>query len=146
MTTPQVVRADPAMRRKAVLIVIAGTVAAIVAIGYGLPWLERWVTDAIVAGNIAARRAVCLGAGAAVIGLALVVAVSGVNMVRIGRRVTGAGRFPPPGLRVLRDTRVVAGRQAVIIGRLQATLGLVILGCAAALLGIGGYVVVWLWP
>ena len=134
------------MRRQALLLVLAGTLAGILIIGYGLPWLERWVIDAVVAGNTAARRMVCLGTGVAIVGLALLVTLSGLNMMRIGRRGVRGRRFPPEGLRVLRDTRVVEGRSAVVIGWIQTGLGATILACAVGLLVLGGYVVVALWP
>ena len=126
--------------------ILAPAQSAALIVGYGLPWLEAWVTRAVVEGNTAARRLLCFGAGVGIVALALAVVLSGVNMIRIGRRVIGQGRFPPEGLRVLRDTRVVEGRIAIATGRLQATLGALLIACAAALLGLGGYVVVMLWP
>lgn len=143
---PTVVRADPGLRRLALSIVLGGALAAVLIIGYGRPWLEAWVTQAVVEGNTAARRMLCFGAGVGIVALALAVVLSGVNMIRIGRRVIGQGRFPPEGLRVFRDTRVVEGRIAVVVGRLQALLGALLLVLAATLLGLGGYVVVMLWP
>ena len=146
MTTPTIVRADPAMRRQALLLVLAGTLVSILVIGYGLPWLERWLIEAMRGGNLAARRMVCIGAGLAIALLGLLVTLSGANMIRIGRRVVRGRRFPPEGLRVLRDTRVVAGSLAVLLGRMQAVIGVTILACAAVLVGLGGYIVVRLWP
>jgi hypothetical protein len=48
------------------------------------------------------------------------VAVFGVQAHRFGMAVMSAGRFPPPGTPT---TRVVTGRAALILGRVQSLLG-----------------------
>ncbi|MEX0907389.1 MAG: hypothetical protein WD054_03585, partial [Gemmatimonadota bacterium] len=91
-------------------------------------------------------RMACLAAGGLIAVLGAGVIASGLNMVGIGTRVVRSGRFPPEGMRVLRDTRVVTGRGARALGHVQRALGVLLIACAAVLLGLSGYVLVVLWP
>lgn len=143
---PPVIRADPALRRKALLIVLAAALVWTIVIARGLPRLEAWAGAAVVAGNTAARLWLCFGAGVLIATFALLVSWSGANIIRMARRAAAAGQFPPPGIRVLRDTRVIEGRAALLLSRTYVVLGTLLLTCAAALLGLGGYLVVMLWP
>ena len=143
---PEIVRADPRMRRQALVIVVGGLAVGAAVIGWGLPWLEEWVRHAYLTGNTAVRRWVCIGAGAGILALGLGVTASGVNMIGIGRRVLREGRFPPSGLRVLRDTPVRTGPVAAGVGRIQGVLGGVIVALALILVLLGGWIVVRLWP
>ncbi len=47
----------------------------------------------------------------------MVTAAFAVYFVLLGRRVLRAGRYPPPGMKVLRKTRVRTGKGAAWIGR-----------------------------
>lgn len=57
---------------------------------------------------------------------------------RLGARIVHSGVFPPPGMRVVRDTPVLLGRAAVRRGRLLKVLGLL-----AGAAGIGLVIVLW---
>jgi len=52
----------------------------------------------------------------------------------LGERVLRAREYPPPGLRVIRDTRVMTGERAISRGRLLKMLAL---GCGIACVGLG---------
>ena len=56
---------------------------------------------------------------------------------RLGRRTIAAGRFPPPGLRLVRDEPVLTGDAATRRGRiaqgLSVIIGLAVVGLALAL-------------
>lgn len=146
MNAPEIVRADPALRRKALLILVGGALAGTAVIGFGLPALQAWATEQIAAGRLGIRRLICFGMGPVIVALASGVIASGLNMIHIGRRVLAAERFPPPGLRVLRDTPVIDGPRAVFLGRSQTFIGAMLLVCAVVLLGLGSYIVFLLWP
>ena len=51
---------------------------------------------------------------------------------QIGVRVIRAKRFPPPGMKVIKDTVVVKGRQAVSRGRGLKVCGVILWGTAIA--------------
>jgi hypothetical protein len=52
----------------------------------------------------------------------------------LGERIFRAGEYPPPGLRVIRDTPVITGKRAISRGRLLKALAL---GCGIASVGLG---------
>jgi hypothetical protein len=143
---PEVIRADPAMRRAAILIVVAAVVLGVIGIAWGLPALQSWVWSDTGLGRVSRARVVCLAFGGIIALTAAAVIVSGVRMARFGKRAVTAGRFPPPGMPVFRDTRPATGRPALILGRLYRGTGFTLVVLGAVLLGLGGYVVVALWP
>jgi len=106
-----IVRADPRARRTAL---IAGLVMLLVC-GAALWWLEgrlRAIRQMVQQNPAAAAQqmmrivaGVAWAAGAGLVGL-------GVWLWCLGRRINRTGRFPPPGMRVVRDTRLRTGKQA----------------------------------
>jgi hypothetical protein len=130
---PEVQRADAGARRRAVLLVVAGAVVGallIAASERARGPLRDWILSEPGESARRLRLVVLLSGGvllAPLFGFAA-------YLWTLGSRVLRAGRFPPPGCRVIRDTPVHRGRPAVSRGRgLQALA--VGLGVAAALLG-----------
>jgi len=58
----------------------------------------------------------------------------GAYLWSLGRRVIRASTFPPPGLRVIRDTPVISGEAAVLRGR---QLKLLALCCGISCVALG---------
>ena len=84
-------------------------------------------TDAVL--RLAVDRAIRLARVSAwVMGLSFV--VMGLWFLRLGRLVRRSGRFPPPGMRVIKDTSVRTGIRARCIANLATVTGL-----ASALFG-----------
>ena len=84
-------------------------------------------TDAVL--QLAVDRAIRLARVSAwVVGLSFV--VMGLWFLRLGHLVRRSGRFPPPGMRVIKDTPVRTGTRARRIARLATVTGL-----ASALFG-----------
>jgi hypothetical protein len=121
----EIVRADPAMRRT-VLVVGAGVVVAlIVAILSAPSFLGSLGTLS------AASPAEAVGWFAAfVVPIVTLTVVAGVDATRRSLSTYRQGRFPPRGMRVLRDTPVVDGRPARALGVLGCTLGVTLLVAA----------------
>lgn len=114
MSESEIQPADPQARRRAVrLLVVLGLIAA------ATVWLLQDRLDAVLetAGgpDLEAARttltAISALAGAGLVGIAL-------WMIALGRRIEGARRFPPPEMRVIHDTVVRRGEQAVRIAYL----------------------------
>jgi hypothetical protein len=109
-----------------------------VSIGWLLPAVQRVLLEARAMGRIRSRT-ICLAFLAFLVLLAAAVIVSGVNIFRLGSRAIRSEQFPPPGMAVLRDTRIVRGARAVTLGRVQRVLGVLLICCAVALLALSGY-------
>jgi hypothetical protein len=60
----------------------------------------------------------------------------GTFAVRSGRTVIRAGQYPPPGMRVLRRTKILRGSTARLTGQGQLVLGLLLVLCGIALFGV----------
>ena len=143
---PEVVRADPHRRRLAVLIVLVAMIVGAFGIVVGLPALEEWVVSDTSPGRVSRARMVCLGFGALIVLLAAAVIGSGRRIARYGGEAVAVGRFPPPGMPVFRDGVVLSGRPAAMLGRFYRGIGITLALLGVALLGLGGYAVVLLWP
>ena len=128
----EVRRADPAVRRRAVLFVILGTVVgALLILGferYRTP-LRDWLLSEP---EERARRVKLVLSLTGVLLSAPLVAFAG-YLWSLGARVVRAEVFPPPGYRVLRETPVIVGPPAVARGRTLRAFALY-LGIASALL------------
>lgn len=129
----EVVRADPAMRRTA-LIVGCGLVVALVVATLSA---ERFLGSLSTLSQASPAEAV-LWFAAFVLPLIALVVVAGVDAGRRSLSTLRESRFPPRGMRVLRDTPVIEGRPARAIGVLGCTLGATLL-VLALLLGWTSY-------
>jgi len=136
-----VVRADPVLRRRALAIVaLAGAVGA-AAIQWGLPWLELARVR-----RPGMQRTICLTFLVVIVVLALAVIMSGRRVASLGRRTVELQTFPPPGVTLLHDVRRMTGARAVSLGRGYVIVGWTLVVLALALLGLGSYALVVLWP
>ena len=143
---PQIVRADPRRRRLAVVIVLVALILGAFGIAWGLPALAEWVAADTSPGRVSRARMVCLAFGAIIVLLAAAVIGSGRRIARYGKEAVAVGRFPPPGMPVLRDGVALSGRPALMLGRFYRGIGITLAVLGVALLGLGGYAVVLLWP
>jgi hypothetical protein len=103
-----------------------------------LPWLLRSIDAARASGSVSIPLACFLFLGLVVL-LAGPLAWFGAYAMRSGRTVVAAGRYPPPGVRVLRRTRVLTGDAAALVGRGQIVSGALLVGCAVALVAVAAW-------
>jgi len=126
-------KADPAVRRRAILFLLVGTcVGALLIAGferYHIP-LRDWILAEPGASAQRVKLALLLLAALLLAPLLVFAAY----VWSLGERVLRAREFPPPGLRVIRDTPVIRGERAVSRGRL---LKLLALGSGIASVGLG---------
>ncbi|MBZ5538526.1 MAG: hypothetical protein LAO31_21485 [Acidobacteriia bacterium] len=127
-------KADPAVRRQVVLVLVITTcVEALLIVGLRLYHdpLRDWILSG--PGTSAQRvKLVFLLLASAIISPLLALAV---YLWSLGGRILRAREFPPPGVRVIRDTPVITGERAVFRGRLLQGLALSC-GIASVVLGL----------
>lgn len=112
----EVQRADPAARRWAVLVVVAGALAGALLIAGFERWripLSEWLLSDPVR---FARRLKLLSHLAAAL-LSAPLFGFAVYLGVLGGKVVRAQQFPPPRQRVVRDTPILRGKAALVLGR-----------------------------
>jgi hypothetical protein len=120
------------------MIIVVGTAAVGAAvIHWLLPWATATVDQAVRDGM--PKSVVCKSTLVVVSVFAITVAAFGMHTARLGRRIAAAGQFPLPGTRVIRDTRVLRGRAAVLVGRGQTFLGRALVVLSIALVAVTSY-------
>ena len=129
-------KADPQERRKAIILVLLTTIAAailVVPTTSRLNALRDWLTEDPSQTQVRFRYV----AAALSVGLAVPIVWFSIYSWRLAGRIRRAGQFPPPGLRVLRDTVIVRGarahRRAAFLQLLSVLLILSTVGFIAAL-------------
>jgi hypothetical protein len=117
---PDILPADRRLRRCVAFGLLALTVLAILVLELGAPWLVvKFQQDPREA--VRALKLLMLAAFAPLIPV-------GVYIFSFGRRAVQAGHFPPPGARVIVDTRIVQGRAARLRGGVLMLIGLALTG------------------
>lgn len=129
---PTIQPADPAARRKA--IVMVALAALLGALAYVA--LDQWLAR-VLAQPAAGAKATLLGFLVwTIAGTAVVAAALAFHVWRFGRRVVSAARFPPPGVAVVRDTVVLEGAQASRRGVVIQWAAALVLVVAVVLVGL----------
>ena len=133
---PRIRPADPAARRRALLLV-AGTAALGAALIAGRSWYREPLAAWILSDPALTRaRAglVLVGAGSL---LVLPLGAFAVYFWRLGTRSIEGGEFPPPGVAMLRDTEIVTGDAAIAQGRGLRAMGIFLaVGMVALIFGL----------
>ncbi len=126
-------KADPVLRRRMVLFVASAAVVGALLISllerYRDP-LRYWI---LADPELSAQRLNIIIILLAVLFLAPLIGFAA-YLWSLGGRILRAREFPPPGLRVIRDTRVVTGEAAVSRGH---WLRLLAVGCVTAGFALG---------
>jgi len=131
----EIQRADPQLRKRALVMVLVIAVAGAVA----LLILQGVLADLrMLRGNDFERARDALAAAFlwSIAASALLTVPAGIYLWRMGSRIRSALQFPPPGLRVIRDTVVVHGEPAARRGRALQGLAVLLVLSMGALLAI----------
>lgn len=129
---PAIQRADPRARRRARwLLALALPLVPAAALGSELlrAWLEELARENPADAVAPLRITIWVVSAATVLPLLGFAAW----MWRFSGRIAAARRFPPPGVAMVHDTRVLEGRAAVIYAGLGRALALCLAGCALVL-------------
>jgi hypothetical protein len=123
-------RADPALRRHAVVVVLV--IAALLATG--LVVLQRWYASvALLPPDDAWAELLSVVTWIGIVILLFVIAAS-VYALRLGGRIKRAGQYPLPGARTIRDTAILDGKPARSRGNHIQAIGAMLLVLAVLLL------------
>ena len=129
---PEVRKADPAARRNALLLILIGAAVGsslIVAFERYRGAVQEWlVADPA---EVSQRLQLTLVFGGVALLLPLLIAAA--SLWRLGVRTIRSGQFPPPNIKVVRDTPVAQGGAATWRGRALQMLAIA-LALAALLL------------
>lgn len=125
-------KADITARRKALAVVLAGVVAGallIAGLDHYREALQDWLLDD--PDRFRQRLTAVFLLFAFLLSTPLICLAGYVWL--LGARAIKSERFPPPGLQVVRDTKVLRGHDAILRGRLLIVLGTCLGVCAAVL-------------
>ena len=132
-------RADPTTRLVALLAVGAGGTLAIVSgfFATAFPEITSSIRNALTAFFVASPHLLPVASG---IGVLPVIFVS-IYLYSFGNRIVRAKRFPLPGQKVVRNTRIRQGEAAITHARRLQTLSVaLVLTCAAIPIFLAGIV------
>jgi hypothetical protein len=117
LNSDEIISADKGLRKKTIILLI-GIVLAVMIVG---PYFSGYLADLRQEGverpESAYPKMITLMKwflGSAALGITL----TGAYLLIIAFRSLKAGRYPPPGMKVIKDTRVKTGRQAKIMAYL----------------------------
>ena len=128
---PRDIERGDARLRKAAILALLLTLAA----GAGaMVGLQHWLDSLRVRPAPEARQALATALLWSISAIGAVSLAAAAHAWRLGARVRGASRFPPPGMRVLRDTAVLHGSAAARRGQLLQGLAVALVLGAVGLL------------
>lgn len=132
----EIVKADPVLRRQMLLVLLL-----ILAIGlFAFEWVPAELATILAIARESpgeARARTVLLLGALIAPAVLLGMVAGVDTIRRAVSTFRTDRFPPPGMRVLRDTPVLRGRRARTLAVVMVTLGAMLIVCCTVLPVLG---------
>ena len=119
----EMIPADKEYRKKVLVVcAIIGLLGAII-IGLVLPKAQQYLQGFDLGTTLRVAKVATVVLFLSIIPLALYLLLQ-------GRRVLKSERFPPPGAKVIRDTKLMKGNEARIRGRLLICLSIVLIALA----------------
>ena len=116
---PKIIQTDKTYRRKTLVILFLIGLAGLALFQWLVPWANKTVLQLEPQKGLALVRCILVVMFLAIVSLAVYLAF-------FGRRVLKHRSFPPPGVKVLRDTRLVEGESATIRGQIIIFLSLLL--------------------
>jgi hypothetical protein len=122
--------ADPRLRRIAGLVFVALVLVGAVA----LLTLQSWLSGVAQEAPTAVAQAQLLAVFGWLVGISCVaLLILAIYLWRTAAQVLATQQFPPPGMRVVRDTTVLRGAVALRRGRIIQGIGVLLVFCSLAL-------------
>ena len=117
---PKIIQADRSYRRKTLIILFLIVIAGLLMFQWLVPWADQKVHRVDPQMGLVMVRCTLIVLFIAIASLAVYLAV-------FGRKVLQHGCFPPPGIKVIRDTRLLEGKSAIIRGQIIILLSVLLL-------------------
>ncbi len=125
-----IVPADKELRRKFMVFLIFSVIAVLFVAPYFNDYMNQIKQISKQNPDLAFRKSMLLLK--ITLGFVFLILVSiGIYSVVIARKVLKSGQYPPPGMRVIRDTRLRTGTQAKM-----AAISLIILSCVLVIFAV----------
>ena len=116
----KIIPADRTYRRTVLIIYIVLVFMGIVLIGWVFPRSQAYLE------GLEAQNALGILKAALVV-LFLSIVPLAVYLFTVGRKIMQCGRFPPPGMKVIADTKLVEGKKVKFQGQVVVVLSLVLI-------------------
>jgi len=116
----KIIPADRTYRRTVLIIYVVLVVIGVVLIGWVLPGSQDYLE------GLEAQKALGLLKAALVV-LFLSILPLAAYLFAVGRKMMKYERFPPPGMKVITDTKVVEGEKVKFQGQLVVVISLVLI-------------------
>ena len=120
MMNQEIIRADKRHRRKFFVIYILLVSLGAVLFEWVVPWGKEYLQ------RLDPETALSVVKIALVV-MFLSIVPFGLYLWKFGRKVMEHQRFPPPGVKVIRDTRLIEGEKAKVRGQVMVVLALILI-------------------
>lgn len=134
-TGDELLRADPRVRKRAILIALLMTLVGFASLALFHGFLREMEALATASPQLAWEKLHLVGTAALMVALFSSTAFACV-LAYVAFRVFRAGQWPPPGFRVAWDMPIRTGRQATVVAVCMVVLAGVALACGAILLNL----------
>ncbi len=115
-----ILRADSGYRRKIAVICGALIFLGVVFIGLVLPWAQEYLQRLDPLTALWVMKVVLIVMFLSIIPMAL-------YLLAFGRKVLESARFPPPGVKVIKDIKIIEGEKARVRGRVLVFMSIILM-------------------
>ncbi len=115
-----IIPADKSYRRRIISIYVVLVLIGLVLIGWVLPLTKAYIEQLEPETALRTLKATLVVVFLTIVPIALYI-------LSFGRKVMQHERFPPPGVKVIRDTKIIEGQKARVRGRLLVVLSLALI-------------------
>ncbi len=123
----EIVKANPKYRTILIFIAIGVIVFLFAVVMWGGPWFRHYINSMVEQNRMDDLKRAMMYLEIAMVAIIAVFSVFGAKFVIMGKRTIRERRFPPTGVRVIRDTEIVIEEDALSRGRLVSRLGYVLI-------------------
>lgn len=117
---PKIIRADKSYRKKLIIIYLIVAIIGTVIVEWILPWAKEYILRLEPQTALNVIKIILPLMFLSIVPIAL-------YLLTFGRKVLKYGCLPPPGVKVIKDTKVVEGQNAKFRGRIVVAISLILI-------------------